>query len=197
MPKSVSSEAYIIIALIGIVPLELSADGRITAPFCVKFKPPVAAMIVGAVPTVPVALPTPPVEKSVRDAAVSVGGMRYIPTIPVETAFSCAATEDVDVGFPLPPFLLREGQVEKLDVTDCDAPEIVTVAEQLCGPVPTGGGAPGVVTVKSHCVPAGETSELSCNESAKLPSLPSAIGPTVPWKGIRHGAEPCPALLHC
>jgi hypothetical protein len=59
-------------------------------------------------------------------------------------------------------------------VMDCDAPEIVSVTEKLCGPVPSGGGTPGAMRTENvHCVAAGVIRVLSWTFSVKLPFLSS------------------------
>src|SRR5579884_348102 len=80
----------------------------------------------------------------------------------------------------------------------CDAPEMVIATLNDCGPKPKGKNTPGAsVTVKSHCVPAGVTSALSCRTTVKLPLESIENGPMVPWNGTWHGADPCPAEEHC
>src|SRR5580704_6205990 len=82
----------------------------------------------------------------------------------------------------------------------CEAPEIVRVAEHVCGPVPSGGGLPAVFTEKAHCVPLGVTWVLSWRvmpPPGMLPALSRLNGPLLGVKGTWQGAEPKPLARHC
>src|SRR6266478_6230606 len=83
---------------------------------------------------------------------------------------------------PPPELLLRAGQAAKLAETDCDAPVMVSVAVQVCGPVPNGGDAPVLFTRNFHCVPLGSTTLLSARRAVKLPVESSPIGDMLPVK---------------
>jgi hypothetical protein len=67
---------------------------------------------------------------------------------------------------------------EKFPEIDCEAPLIVMVALQTCGPVPSGGGAPGVLTVNRHCV-GGEFGMITALLPSVMLKLPVASAVTV------------------
>src|SRR6266446_5640037 len=95
--------------------------------------------------------------------------------------------------------LEREGQAAKLAVMFCEPPLIAIVAEHVCGPVPRGGGFPGVLAVISHTLPAGEIKVTSCSAippPGMFPPPSSVNGPTLVGNGWLHGAGPNPAAWH-
>jgi len=83
-----------------------------------------------------------------------------------------------------PPPLLSAGQVLKLELTDWLAPEMVSVAEQVCDPVPKGGATPVSFTVNCQVVPPGLSTALLARFMLKLPF--TSVEPR--WKALTaHG----------
>jgi hypothetical protein len=87
----------------------------------------------------------------------------------VAGATGSVATENVPMDVPLVLWASAGARAFSVAEIFCVAPLMVMAAENFCGPVPNGGGTPGVLTVNCHCVPPGESTALLARLTLNVP----------------------------